>query len=67
MEYPREPRMYPKEGITIQTGMIQENTLQSIDSTLKRIEKILIQERNQSCILDGRELFQQTSIKNSID
>ena len=64
MEYPREPQIYQREGIVVQGGTTQEDTLQSIDSTLKRIEKILI-ERNLSYILDGQETFRQKSTRNS--
>ncbi len=44
-----------------------EETLQSIDSTLKRIEIILLQLQNQSFVLDAQGLFLQMSKENSID
>lgn len=67
LEYPKAPEFYPKEEINIPMRVTQENTLQSIDNTLKRIEKILIQVRNQFCTLDDQDLLEQRSIENLID
>lgn len=43
MEQPREPKFLPNEQ-PLPVGIVNnnENTLQSIDNTLKRIEKILM-------------------------
>ena len=59
MEQPREPIFYPnKEKAFYFTGE-NSDTLQSIDRTLKRIEKLLIQIQNQSEVLGGQTLCQQ--------
>lgn len=43
MEQPREPKFYPNEVfLPLNASESTEKTLQSIDSTLKRIEKILL-------------------------
>ena len=59
VEQPREPIFYPDNPIpyVLPKG---DDTLQCIDSTLKRIEKLLIQMRNQSSASDGSALSEQT-------
>ncbi len=66
MEQPREPRFYPNEQQSIFACGKENNTLQSIDSTLKRIEKLMIQRKNQSFSLDGQVPYQQKSEENSV-
>lgn len=44
MEQPREPRFYRNEQQRFSISSETEKTLQSIDSTLKRIEKLIIQQ-----------------------
>ncbi len=59
MEQPREPIFYPDETKHFFAFGNDEETLQSIDSTLKRIEKLFIQMRNQSFASDGSALSGQ--------
>lgn len=59
METPREPIFYPDNPMP-RALFREEDTLQSIDSTLKRIEKLLIQMRNQFSASDGSVLSEQT-------
>lgn len=58
MEQPREPRLYRNEQQRFSISSETEKTLQSIDSTLKRIEKLIIQNQSQFFSLDGQALFQ---------
>lgn len=58
IEYPREPVFYPNKPEPVIPG--NYDTLQSIDGTLKRIEKLLIQMRSQSAASDGLVLSEQT-------
>lgn len=77
MEQPREPKFYPNENISVyaigsKNGELyavgeKDNTLQSINATLKRMEKLLIQFQSQFCVLDGLALCQQRSEENSTD
>lgn len=48
MDQPREPRFYPNEEKAFYYTGENNDTLQSIDRTLKRIEKLLIQIQSQS-------------------
>lgn len=62
MEQPREPIFYPNEsGFSIGLSGKEENTLQSIDRTLKRIEAILHCQlkQSQSAVSDDPSVFQQ--------
>lgn len=60
MEQPREPKFYPNEAILpIYASGGVEKTLQSIDGTLKRIEAILLELKNQFYVLDGQAFSQQ--------
>lgn len=60
MEHPREPRFYPNEAVlSIRTDSNAEKTLQSIDGTLKRIEAILIEWKNQFSVWGGQAFSQQ--------
>lgn len=59
MEQPREPKFYPNEQQYVFANESIEKTLQSIDSTLKRIEKLIAQHQNQSFSLGDSVLFQQ--------
>ena len=62
VEQSREPRFYPHEaGFPIRVGSNAEKTLQSIDGTLKRVEVILLELKNQFSVSDGRVLYQQKS------
>lgn len=75
MEQPREPKLYPNEEISVyaigsKNGELyavgkKDNTLQSIDSTLKRIEQLLIQLQSQFSALGGQVPFQSMSEENS--
>lgn len=77
MEQPREPRLYPNEEISvyaigIKNGELyavgkKDNTLQSIDSTLKRIEKLIIQFQSQYDVLGDQVPCQLMSKGNSTD
>ncbi len=60
MEQPREPKFYPNEQVLPVRLDSGKGTLQSIDSTLKRIERLLIQMRNQSSVSDGSVLSERT-------
>ncbi len=57
--------MKPEEVLGIKEKATEE-TLQSIDSTLKRIE-IILQSQTQSVSLGGQVPSEQKSIKNSVD
>lgn len=59
MEQPREPKFYRNEQLHFFISSETEKTLQSIDSTLKRIEELIIQNQSQFSSLDGQALFQQ--------
>jgi len=59
MEQPREPIFYPDDSMPCVFSR-DDNTLQSINSALERIEKLLIQMRNQSSSSDGSVLSEQT-------
>lgn len=48
-----------QNGIGIDVNVKAEKTLQSIDGTLKRIEAILLAQKNQSSVLDGSALSEQ--------
>lgn len=74
MEQLREPKFYPNDNaitfaIGEQNGELyavgkKDNTLQSIDGTLKRIEELLIQLQNQFFALGGQVLSQSMSEEN---
>lgn len=55
MEMPREPVFYKNNNENIEVR-VREDTLQSIDNTLKRIEKLLSQGKNQCGALDDSAL-----------
>lgn len=55
MEQPRETRFYPHEQ-PLPVGTVKENTLQSIDSTLKRIEGILLEFPKRNNLIGNQEL-----------
>lgn len=65
-EQPREPKFYSNEQQSIFIGGKESNTLQSIDNTLKRIEKIIIQSQNQSGVSGDPVLRQQRSEGNLV-
>lgn len=58
--------MTAEEALGIKKSATEE-TLQSIDSTLKRIEFILRLKQNQSSVLDVPSLSEQTIGENSVD
>lgn len=58
--------MTAEEALGIKKSATEE-TLQSIDSTLKRIEFILRLKQNQSSVLDVPGLSEQTIGENSVD
>ncbi len=69
MEQPREPRLYRNEQQRFSISSETEKTLQSIDSTLKRIEKLIIDEyeavRQKGkilCVIE--EIFRQVRFEN---
>ncbi len=51
MEYPKEPKFYSDKEQIVYMGDKENSTLQSIDATLKRIESVLIELKNQSCVI----------------
>lgn len=53
MEQPREPIFYPDEEKQFFFVGNNDKTLQSINSTLKRIEVILLELKSQFSVLDG--------------
>ena len=75
MEQPREPKFYPDDEVSVyaigsKNGELfavgkKDNTLQSIDATLKRIEKLLIQLQSQFSVSGGLVPFQPMSEENS--
>lgn len=67
MEYPKEPQFYTDKQQIIFTGDEKNSTLQSIDATLKRIESVLIELKNQSCVLGGQAPYQQKLKENSVN
>lgn len=67
MEYPKEPKFYSDKEQIVYMGDKKNNTLQSIDATLKRIESVLIELKNQSCVLGGQAPYQQKLKENSVN
>lgn len=60
MESLREPKFYPNEAVLpSRANDSVEKTLQGIDNTLKRIETILLELKNQFSVLDGQVSYQQ--------
>ena len=55
IKQPRETRFYPHEQ-PLPVGTVKENTLQSIDSTLKRIEGILLEFPKRNNLIGNQEL-----------
>lgn len=66
LEQPNEPQFYPNEQKIIFNNE-NNNTLQSIDGTLKRIEQMIIQLQNLFFVLDGHSALEQRLKENSID
>ena len=54
MEYPKEPKFYSDKEQIVYMGDKENSMFQSIDTTLKRIESVLIELKNQSCVLGGQ-------------
>lgn len=65
IDQPREPQFYPNEAmLPFHRNDKTEKTLQSIDSTLKRIDQTLIQLQNLFSVLGGQALSEQKSEEN---